>query len=129
MDFDILSLYNRQREYYLYIYRMKTSDFNNIVASERLTLIDFYATWCGACRAMDPTLDRLALAMGDLVTLIRVDTSAISSIPLVRHYNIVSVPTFILFRRSEPLWRDSGIIAYNQLCDIIRHYERANGYK
>ncbi len=106
---------------------MKTSDFNNLVSSERLTLIDFYATWCGACRAMDPTLDRIALAMGDLVTLVRVDTSAISSIPLVRHYNIVAVPTFILFRRGEVLWRDSGIVSYNHIIEAI-HRQRLKMY-
>lgn len=106
---------------------MKTIDFDNIVASERLTLIDFYATWCGACRAMDPTLDRIALAMSDIVTLVRVDTSAISSIPLVRRYNIVAVPTLILFHRSAPLWRESGIISFSHIVEAI-HRERLKMY-
>lgn len=106
---------------------MRVTDFDNIISSERLTLIDFYATWCGACRAMDPTLDRVALAMSDMVTLVRVDTSAISSIPIVRRYNIVAVPTLILFHRSEQLWRDSGIISFSQLCDIIRRHQ-SSGY-
>lgn len=106
---------------------MKTTDFDNIVASERLTLIDFYATWCGACRAMDPTLDRIALAMSDIATLVRVDTSAISSIPLVRRYNIVAVPTLILFRRGEVLWRESGIISFSHIVEAI-HRQRLNMY-
>ena len=107
---------------------MKTTDFDNIVASERLTLIDFYATWCGACRAMDPTLDRIALAMSDIVTLVRVDTSAISSIPLVRRYNIVAVPTFILFNSGEALWRDSGIVSYETIASTIRRYAKHDIY-
>ena len=106
---------------------MKTTDFDNIVASERLTLIDFYATWCGACRALDPTLDRIALAMSDIVTLVRVDTSAISSIPLVRRYNIVAVPTLRLFHRGEVLWRESGIATFSHIVEAI-HRERLKMY-
>lgn len=102
---------------------MKVTDFDNIISSERLTLIDFYATWCGACRAMDPTLDRIALAMSDVVTLVRVDTSAISSIPLVRRYNIVAVPTLILFRRGEVLWRESGILSFSHLLEAIHRQQ------
>ncbi|MBQ8493435.1 MAG: thioredoxin family protein [Alistipes sp.] len=102
---------------------MKVTDFDNIISSERLTLIDFYATWCGACRAMDPTLDRIALAMSDVVTLVRVDTSAISSIPLVRRYNIVAVPTLILFRRGEVLWRESGILSFSHLLEVIHRQQ------
>ena len=107
---------------------MRVTDFDNIISSERLTLIDFYATWCGACRAMDPTLDRVALALSDIVTLVRVDTSTISSIPLVRRYNIVAVPTLILFHRSEQLWRESGIISFSRLCDTIRRYQGVGAY-
>lgn len=102
---------------------MRVTDFDNIISSERLTLIDFYATWCGACRAMDPTLDRVALAMSDIVTLVRVDTSAISSIPLVRRYNIVAVPTLILFRRGEVLWRESGIVSFSHLMEAIQRQQ------
>lgn len=102
---------------------MKVSDFDNIISSERLTLIDFYATWCGPCRAMDPTLDRVALALSDIVTLVRVDTSTISSIPLVRRYNIVAVPTLMLFCHGELLWRESGIVTYEHLCDAISRHK------
>lgn len=102
---------------------MKTSDFDSIVATERLILIDFYATWCGACRIMDPTLDRVALAMSDMVTVVRIDISSASNSELVRRYNIVSVPTLMLFHRGEPIWRDSGVIAFDRLCTIIRRHQ------
>ena len=99
---------------------MRTSDFASIVTTERLILIDFYATWCGACRIMDPTLARVALAMSDMVTVVRIDISSASNSVLVRRYNIVSVPALMLFHRGEPIWRDSGVIAIDRLCAIIR---------
>ncbi|MBO7282517.1 MAG: thioredoxin family protein, partial [Alistipes sp.] len=94
---------------------MRTSDFDRIINSERLMLVDFYATWCGACKAMDPTLDRVALALSDSVTILRIDISSSSSRELVRRYNIVAVPTLMLFFRGDILWRDSGIIAFDRL--------------
>jgi thioredoxin 1 len=103
--------------------KMKTSDFDYIIsANDRLILIDFYASWCGACQAIDPTLDRVALALSDIVTMLRIDTTANTNREIVERYNIVSVPTLILFRDGEALWRNSGIIAYDKLCNAIRHH-------
>ena len=109
---------------------MKTSDFDNIIsASDRLILIDFYATWCGACKAIDPTLDRVALALNDIVTMLRIDTVSNTNREIVERYNIVAVPTLILFRQGEILWRDSGIVNYDILAAAIRRYSRSTIYK
>lgn len=107
---------------------MRTSDFDRIIDSERLMLVDFYATWCGACKAMDPTLDRVALALSDIVTILRIDISSSTSRDLVRRYNIVAVPTMMLFFRGEVLWRDSGIISFDRLCQIIRRHQAVGAY-
>lgn len=107
---------------------MRREDFDNIIAAERLIIADFYASWCGACHAMDSTLDRVALAMSDLTTLVHIDTSSHRSRELVRRYNIVAVPTIMLFYRGDMLWRHSGIISFERLCNVIRRYQTVSAY-
>lgn len=109
------------------MYVMTTADFDNLVASEQLTLINFYATWCGPCRAMHPTIERLAQSMTD-INVVRIDISDASHRDLVRRYNIVSVPTLLLFRESQMLWRESGVIPYDRLCNIVRQHQFVGSY-
>ena len=116
---------------YLYIPKycsMKTADFDNLISSEHLVLIDFYATWCGACGAIDDALERLVFSLGDVVTVVRIDTTSRSSYELVRRYNIVALPTLVLFRRGEVLWRECGVIGYERLQHVIRRYHSAARY-
>ncbi|MBR5132122.1 MAG: thioredoxin family protein [Alistipes sp.] len=107
---------------------MRTEDFDTIISADRLMLVDFYATRCGACRAMNGTLERVALAMSDIATLINIDTTAEEHIELVHRYNIKRVPTLIIFRHGESLWRMSGIISFERLCQIIRRQQPRNIY-
>lgn len=107
---------------------MRIEDFDTIISSDRLMLVDFYATWCGACRAMNYTLERVALAMSDITTILRIDITAANSQEIVRRYNIVSVPTLIIFMQGEPIWRMSGIISFERLCQIIRRQQLTNVY-
>ena len=104
---------------------MKTSDFDNLISTESLVLIDFYATWCGAGGAIDDALDRVALTMGDAVTLVRIDTTTRSSFDLVRRYNVVALPTLMLFSRGRVLWRECGLITFERLAGIVRRFHSA----
>ena len=107
---------------------MKTKDFDNLISCDQLVLIDFYATWCGACGAIDDALDRMALSMGDVVTLVRIATTTPSSFDLVRRYNVVALPTLILFSRGRVLWRECGLITYERLINVIRRYSAIGAY-
>ncbi len=101
---------------------MTTHDFEIIIASDSLTLADFYATWCGPCRAMHPTIERLAHSNSD-VNIVKIDIDYATHRELVARYNIVSVPTLILFRHGEVLWRDSGIVPYERLLSVVREHQ------
>ena len=65
-------------------------NFNEIIASEQLTLVDFFATWCGPCKMMHPVLEQLKAEMGDAVRIIKIDVDKNEA--LCNDYRIQSVP-------------------------------------
>jgi len=107
---------------------MNVNDFNSLIAQSDPTLVDFYATWCGPCKAMTPAVDKLTTAMEGRATVVKIDIDNREHREIVRRYNIVSVPTFILFRNGEVVWRESGVMPYERLEDTVRRYETVKSY-
>ncbi len=93
--------------------------FKEIINGEKITLVDFFATWCGPCKVMHPILEQLKDEMGDNIRIIKIDVDKNESIS--RTYQIQSVPTLILFKKGNILWRQSGTISLNQLKSVINN--------
>lgn len=111
-----------------YFFRMTINELNSLTARNRLVLVDFYATWCGPCKAMHPILDAIEQQFGSSVDVLRVDVDQYESIGLVQHFRVMSVPTLMFFRRGRMLWRNSGMVTLETLVDIIRRYDRVEVY-
>ncbi len=94
--------------------------FNDILSSERLTLIDFYATWCGPCKMMHPVLERLKSELGDTLLIIKIDIDRNEA--LAAQYRIQSVPTLMLAKGGEIVWRQSGAMGLDGLKKIVAMY-------
>jgi len=92
-------------------------DFNSIINSEQLTLVDFFATWCGPCKMMHPVLEQLKEDMPD-IRIIKVDVDKNDA--LCMQYRIQAVPTLMLFRSGELLWQQSGALPLDALKQIIK---------
>ena len=95
-------------------------NFNDIINSEQLTLVDFFATWCGPCKMMHPVLEQLKDEMGDSIRIIKIDVDKNNS--LAMNYRVQSVPTLMLFRKGEMLWRQSGALPLSALKNQIGQF-------
>jgi len=94
--------------------------FNDVISSDRLVLVDFFATWCGPCKAMHPVLENLKQQLGDRIRIIKVDVDKHQQ--TAAQYNVQAVPTLALFRSSHLLWRQSGALPLNQLLAVVNQY-------
>ena len=96
------------------------SEFQNKLKSDTLTLVDFYAPWCGPCKTMMPVLDQLKEKLGDKINILKVDVD--KNAEAAQKYRIMGVPTFILFRKGEIKWRKPGTFTLHQLQEIIEEF-------
>jgi thioredoxin 1 len=94
------------------------SKFSEIINSEKPTLVDFSAEWCGPCKMMAPVLQDLAGKMGELIRILKVDIDR--NPEAARFYNVKSVPTLVLFKNGTIKWRQSGVVSSNQLIEVIK---------
>lgn len=90
---------------------------NEMINGEQLTLVDFFATWCGPCKMMHPILEQLKEKMGDDIRILKVDVDKNEALSM--QYRIQSVPTLMLFKKGEMLWRQSGAMSLNDLMQKI----------
>ena len=91
--------------------------FNDIIKGNQLTLVDFFATWCGPCKMMRPVLEQLKHELGDSIRIIKLDVDKNEA--LAMQYRIQSVPTLMLFKSGENIWRQSGAMQLDDLKKII----------
>lgn len=83
------------------------NDFDKLIGDSKPTLVDFFATWCGPCRMQAPILEEVKQHVGDTANIIKVDID--KNQDLAARYNVRSVPTLIMFKGGEAVWRTVGV--------------------
>ncbi|MEZ4919882.1 MAG: thioredoxin [Saprospiraceae bacterium] len=91
--------------------------FSELIRSEKPVLIDFSAEWCGPCKALAPILEDVKRQMGEKATIVKLD---VDRNPMIASsYNIMSVPTMIIFSKGKPVWRRSGVAPATEMVQAL----------
>lgn len=83
-------------------------------------MAEFYATWCPHCQRMHPIVEEFKKQMKGTLEVVQVDVDQESA--LAEFYTIESTPTFILLRKGEQIWRQSGEMSLERLENVVKEY-------
>lgn len=97
---------------------MQKGNFDNLISGDQLVLIDFHALWCGPCKVLKPILEEVKQAEGDKVRIIKIDIDKNPN--LARRFNVSGVPTLMLFKNGNSVWRQSGVMPAKQISQAIQ---------
>jgi thioredoxin 1 len=98
------------------------NSFANVIQSEKPVLVDFFAEWCGPCKMMPPILKEVKEALGDQVTIIKVDVDKNQQAAMA--YQVQSVPTLMVFQQGQVKWRQAGVVRAAQLQQVLQQFVR-----
>lgn len=96
------------------------NNFNDLINSDKPTLVDFFANWCGPCRMMTPIIEDTKNEVGDSANILKVDVDTNKEIAI--KYGIRSIPTLIIFKNGEVVWRQTGVAQKNILVEKLSEF-------
>ena len=100
------------------VQNVSDSDFaSTVIDSDRPVLVDFWAEWCGPCRALGPTIDELASDYEPQLAVVKVNVD--DSPQTAAKYGVRSIPTIMLFRDGKPTETAVGARPKAQLAELI----------
>jgi thioredoxin 1 len=93
------------------------ADFQSLIQSDKPVLVDFFAEWCGPCKTLAPILKDVKARMGDKITIVKVDVDRNQA--AAQAFQIRGVPTMIIFKNGQQLWKQSGVVPAEELMRVI----------
>lgn len=95
---------------------IKGEELDNLLASGGITVLDFFASWCGPCRVYGPILDEFSSSNPDInVVKLNIETSP----DIASKYGIRSIPTTILFKDGQLITKVPGVIQKEKLEEFV----------
>jgi thioredoxin len=92
---------------------MCIQEYNDLLKTDKIVLIDFYAEWCAPCKKMTPFLLKMQKEMADKVTIVRLNADENKT--LISQLKIDELPTMFIYKDSRILWKHTGFISEEEL--------------
>ena len=90
---------------------------NEVIKSDIPVVVDFFATWCGPCKMIEPILDQLSDELTEKAKIVKVDVDQFKEMAI--EYGVKSVPTLLIFKNGEIVDRIVGALPKNELKDKV----------
>jgi thioredoxin len=97
---------------------INSSEFSGLLQEDKLLVVDFFATWCGPCKKLSPTLDEVSEELGEQVNIVKVDVD--ESEDLAMNYGIRSVPTVLFFKNGQQVDKFVGALPKSEIVAKIQ---------
>lgn len=94
------------------------ANFNSIINDTKPVVVDFHALWCGPCKVQSPILKEIAGELGEHVRVIKIDID--QNQELANRFQIRSVPTLMIFKNGEIMYKQSGVHTKQQLMNVLQ---------
>lgn len=88
-----------------------------VLKSNKKVIVDFYADWCGPCKMMSPIIDEIAEEQGDNVKVVKVNLD--ENINLAEKYEVMSIPTIMVFNNGQIIKTFIGVTAKEQIIESL----------
>lgn len=99
------------------VLHVNNSEFQDVIANNELVLVDFFANWCGPCKMLSPSIEKLADEHSE-VKVVKVDVDQENQ--LAMQFQVQSIPTLIVFKNGQPVNRQLGFMPYEALENMIK---------
>ena len=93
------------------------TNFEQLITSDKLVVVDFWATWCGPCRMLSPILDEVAEEMADKIEVVKVNVDDADEI--AAQFRIMSIPTLLFFKDGKVVDKTVGAMPKPTLIEKI----------
>jgi len=91
---------------------------NEVINSEKTTIVDFYADWCGPCKMMSPVIDKIAEENAENIKVGKVNVD--DNQELAMKYNVMSIPTILVFKNGNISKTFVGVTTKQEIEEVIK---------
>ena len=99
------------------VLHVNNQEFQSLISQNELVFVDFYANWCGPCKMLAPSIEKLAQEHPE-IKVVKVDVDQETS--LAMQFQVQSIPTLITFKNGQPVNRQMGFMPYEALENMIK---------